>query len=392
MPSPASDQARWAVFSNTETSEAVPAWGIVKITDTTSSVLQGEKPDSGTGVAYYPNDYKSISAGANGRCATSFPAWVKYVGSAPTVGDIWGPVSGSWGIESGGTGWKITGVDSEKGICLVRPIESSSQKKRGILEGSLSNLSTATARVTVWDKGRDLSTSSGTVTAGTFYFTLDGEDSSNLDWDSTAAEIQTELEAFDALTSDNTYVYGGDLPSTAVTITITTSVSLSITTSLTGGDFALTDKTDEWTKSATTETVRDIMGICGSLPIDAVVVFETVDTCENAVTAANCSCNEIQQIQITGTPTAGTFVLDFDSQTTAAIDYDATAADIEDELEALSSIGTGNVRVTGGDIDSEPVLVEFIGSLGGADQDEITVDTDSVTGGTVVVSTVVDGG
>ncbi len=45
-------------------------------------------------------------------------------------------------------------------------------------------------------------------------------------------------------------------------------------------------------------------------------------------------------------PTTGTFTLTFGGQTTATIQYNATAAAVETALEALSTIGAGNVEVT----------------------------------------------
>ncbi len=45
-------------------------------------------------------------------------------------------------------------------------------------------------------------------------------------------------------------------------------------------------------------------------------------------------------------PSAGTFTLTYSGQTTGAIDSDATPAEVETALEALSTIGAGNVEVT----------------------------------------------
>lgn len=54
--------------------------------------------------------------------------------------------------------------------------------------------------------------------------------------------------------------------------------------------------------------------------------------------------NEVQSIAITGTPTGGTYTLTYAGQTTAAIPYSATAAQVRAALAALSSIGgTANV-------------------------------------------------
>jgi hypothetical protein len=48
---------------------------------------------------------------------------------------------------------------------------------------------------------------------------------------------------------------------------------------------------------------------------------------------------------VTERPTGGTFTLTFEGQTTAPIAFDATAAEINKKLEALSTIGAGNVAV-----------------------------------------------
>src|SRR5262245_46081762 len=58
--------------------------------------------------------------------------------------------------------------------------------------------------------------------------------------------------------------------------------------------------------------------------------------------------NEVQTVTITGSPTGGTFTLTFGGQTTAPIAYNATAVQVQAALEALSTIGFPNVRVTGG--------------------------------------------
>lgn len=91
--------------------------------------------------------------------------------------------------------------------------------------------------------------------------------------------------------------------------------------------------------------------------------------------------NEIQQLTITGSPTGGTFTISFDGQTTAAIAYNASAADVQAALEALSNIGTGNVNCTGGALPGTAVDIEFVRDLGGASQVLMTT-TDSLTGGT----------
>lgn len=92
--------------------------------------------------------------------------------------------------------------------------------------------------------------------------------------------------------------------------------------------------------------------------------------------------NEIQTLAITGAPTGGTFTLTFGGQTTAAIAFNATAADVQNALEALSTIGDGNILCTGGPLNGAvKVRIEFRGQLGASNVAQLT-STDSLTGGT----------
>ena len=58
--------------------------------------------------------------------------------------------------------------------------------------------------------------------------------------------------------------------------------------------------------------------------------------------------NDVQTLSLSGNPTGGTFTLSFGGQTTAAIPFNATAAQVQAALQALSSIGAGNVACAGG--------------------------------------------
>ena len=86
------------------------------------------------------------------------------------------------------------------------------------------------------------------------------------------------------------------------------------------------------------------------------------------------SADAVQQVAVGAT--SGTFTLTFSKQTTVPIAYDATAATVQSDLDALSSIGGvgGSVTVTGGPPGSEPYVVTFGGSLAGKNVD------DSMTG------------
>jgi hypothetical protein len=88
---------------------------------------------------------------------------------------------------------------------------------------------------------------------------------------------------------------------------------------------------------------------------------------------------EVQTATKAGTVSGGTFTLSFGGQTTTAIAWDAVAATVQAALEALSTIGTGNVVVTGGPLNSGPFTITFAGNLSG-NQAQITSDATLLTG------------
>lgn len=103
--------------------------------------------------------------------------------------------------------------------------------------------------------------------------------------------------------------------------------------------------------------------------------------------------DEVQTATITGGPTGGTFTLTFSGQTTAAIAYNAAAAAVQSALAALSTIGAGNVTVTGSA--GGPYTVDFVGTLANTDVAAMTASGASLTGGTspgVTIATTTAGG
>lgn len=92
--------------------------------------------------------------------------------------------------------------------------------------------------------------------------------------------------------------------------------------------------------------------------------------------------------------TGGTFTLTFDGQTTAAIAYNASAAAVQSALEALSSIGVGNVSVTGSN--GGPYTVTFIGDFARTNVSTMTASGTSLVGAghavaVAVLTTGIDG-
>ncbi len=97
--------------------------------------------------------------------------------------------------------------------------------------------------------------------------------------------------------------------------------------------------------------------------------------------------NEVQGVTVSGA-TGGSFTLGFEGQTTAAIPYDASASgagSVQGALEALSTIGAGNVVVSGGA--GGPYAVTFLGALAHLQLPVFTVDSSGLLPGGTATAT-----
>lgn len=106
---------------------------------------------------------------------------------------------------------------------------------------------------------------------------------------------------------------------------------------------------------------------------------------ETTTAITGTDVNEIQQVIVDAT--GGTFTLTYSAQTSAAIAFDASAATVQTELEALSNIAPGDVVVTGPA--GGPWQVEFTGTLAGTNVGKMTTSSASLTGGSASASVVV---
>jgi hypothetical protein len=88
--------------------------------------------------------------------------------------------------------------------------------------------------------------------------------------------------------------------------------------------------------------------------------------------------SEVQELQITAT--AGTFTLGFEGQKTTPLAFDAGAATLQGALEALSSVSTGGVSVSGGPGAAAPYKVTFTGPLGNTNVPQLETDGSKLTG------------
>ena len=96
--------------------------------------------------------------------------------------------------------------------------------------------------------------------------------------------------------------------------------------------------------------------------------------------------DEQQTVRATNA-TGGTFTLSWKGQTTAPMPYNATAAQIDAALEALSNVGANNIQTSGGPVNTANVNVFFRRALQQADQDQITGDGAALTGTTPTLAT-----
>lgn len=91
--------------------------------------------------------------------------------------------------------------------------------------------------------------------------------------------------------------------------------------------------------------------------------------------------NEVDRITKSGTVSGGTFTVTFRGQTTSALAYDISNANLQTALRALSTIGASNVTVSGGPVNSAFVALTFSDGLGKTDLPIISTDSGSLTGG-----------
>ena len=178
-------------------------------------------------------------------------------------------------------------------------------------------------------------TTTETDPSGSFYITYDGDSTDDISMlYASPATVQSALEGLSAIGSGNV------------------SVSMPNTNGLHSGHMIIVEFIGDLSNQATglTPTINTNSGTSYSLQ-------------SSVAWTGLAGTNEVQEISISGSPGAGTFMLAYSGEQTAALDYDSTAAEVEAALEALSTIGTNNVACTGGDLPGTPVDVEFIGDL-----------------------------
>ena len=87
--------------------------------------------------------------------------------------------------------------------------------------------------------------------------------------------------------------------------------------------------------------------------------------------------NEVQTLTLTGTPTAGNVTVSYQG-IGVDIPYNSSAAAAEILLDTVSTLGVGNVNVTGGPWPGTALVVEFINDLAVTDVELLDVDTSAL--------------
>ena len=117
---------------------------------------------------------------------------------------------------------------------------------------------------------------------------------------------------------------------------------------------------------------REVLGLRGGESLHGII--------------AGAATNEVQSVTVGTGTTAFTLALG-GSTTTSLPGTTTTVAQLQAALQALPSIGAGNVTVTGAA--GGPFTVTFVGALGGQNVEQLVVA--SQTGGAVTVGTTTQG-
>ncbi len=184
---------------------------------------------------------------------------------------------------------------------------------------------------------------------GTFTITWNGQTTSALAFDVSAADLETALDGLSNIADGDVEVTGGP------------------------GDVGGT------TPYTLTWLAR--LGNVASPTTDPALLTGGAGTATVGVTTPGTGpTNEVQTVTVSAD--GGTFTLTFDGQTTSALAYNVSAADMQTALRALSNIDADGVTVSGGPGDiggTAPYTVTFVAGQGGTNVAQMTANGASLT-------------
>jgi len=105
--------SNWNIPFRNDSGEEVPPFAVLRVTGLTTiggrTVVTIGKPNTyGSQYSHFVNGPITVPADGYGTCTNDFPAMVSANGTA-TVGQLWGPRSGSWELESSTPGFIALG-------------------------------------------------------------------------------------------------------------------------------------------------------------------------------------------------------------------------------------------------------------------------------------------
>ena len=101
--------------------------------------------------------------------------------------------------------------------------------------------------------------------------------------------------------------------------------------------------------------------------------------------------NELQNVVVAATVTAGQFYLSFNGENTSNLNYNATAVEVQNALIALAAFAPGDIVVAGVGVPDYAYSLHFQGAYARTNQPQITATNVSLVGGAVTASTCVNG-
>lgn len=182
------------------------------------------------------------------------------------------------------------------------------------------------------------------VTGGTFTLSYRGQTTSGIAYNASASAVETALEALSTIT-----------------------------------DVTVTKNGQSWDVTFVDPGEEDLPLMTGSgASLTGGII--TVQTTQSATPATD----EEQRVTVVGNPKGGTFTLTHDGNTTSALDFDATTAEVEAALEALASITDVEVTATA---NGGPFTIKFR-DPGGENTPQMTGDGSSLSGADISISTI----
>ena len=213
----------------------------------------------------------------------------------------------------------------------------------------------------------------GRPTGGTWTLSLGSETTTPLPYNATQQQVATALNAF-------AHIAAGDV-SVQRMARVNEVQTIEVMGGPTGGTFTLSCEGQKTVPIRFNETAAGIELALTALPL---VGFNDVSVTHDY--SSNCQ----QVVALRGEPTAGTFTLTFDGQTTRPINWNASNFEVAYQLTSLSNIGSFDVNVSGSPPfkGGGPWTIDFQGNLAGVNVNMLTADVTNLSGGAGITASI----